>query len=102
MDLKELIDETLSKLDDMVVAQNEQKELLIRENKIERELESPTLSDKEEKIFLDHMRERLLVLFEALQSDDLKKVESKLDITLNYLEYLLSLIEERKERKKFG
>ncbi|MDR1451930.1 MAG: hypothetical protein LBI57_06335 [Helicobacteraceae bacterium] len=45
--------------------------------------------------FLIAVKERLLVLFEGFQSPNNKAVEAKVDLTLNFLEYLLSAIEER-------
>jgi len=50
---------------------------------------------KEEYQFLENLRERLLVLFEGFQSPNNKSVESKIDLTLNFLEYLLTLLDER-------
>jgi len=50
---------------------------------------------QEECQFLENLRERLLVLFEGFQSPNNKSVESKIDLTLNFLEYLLTLLDER-------
>ena len=50
---------------------------------------------QEECQFLESLRERLLVLFEGFQSPNNKSVESKIDLTLNFLEYLLALLDER-------
>jgi len=50
---------------------------------------------QEECQFLENLRERLLVLFEGFQSPNNKSVESKIDLTLNFLEYLLALLDER-------
>ncbi len=49
----------------------------------------------EEMAFLENLRERLLVLFEGFQSPNNKRVEAKIDLTLNFLEYLLALLDER-------
>jgi len=46
-------------------------------------------------IYLNSIKERLLVLFEGFQSPDNLHLETKLDITLNFLEYILSTIELR-------
>lgn len=63
-----------------------------------------TLSQKEanalnsthnEELFLENMRERIHVLFEGFQSPNNANIEAKVDLTLNFLEYLLSSIEVR-------
>jgi len=53
---------------------------------------------EEEVIFLNSLRDRLHIFFEALQSDELVDGKKKLDITINYLEYMLSIIELRLKR----
>ncbi|WP_456485241.1 CiaD-like domain-containing protein [Hydrogenimonas sp.] len=50
---------------------------------------------EEQREFLERMRERVLVLFEGFQSPNNKRVEAKIDLTLNFLEYLLASLEER-------
>ncbi|WP_457593061.1 CiaD-like domain-containing protein [Hydrogenimonas sp.] len=45
--------------------------------------------------FLKNLRERLLVLFEGFQSPNNKRVEAKIELTLNFLEYLLAMLDER-------
>lgn len=47
--------------------------------------------------FLKNLRERLLVMFEGLQSPNNKSIEAKVDLILNFFEYLLALTEERIE-----
>jgi len=78
MDLKETILETLEEL--------EQEEII-----------EEFQSEKKEcnKDFLEDLRERLLILFEGLQSPNTQNLEIKLDVTLNFLEYLLAKIEEK-------
>ncbi len=49
----------------------------------------------EELEFLQNLRERLLVLFEGFQSPNNKRVEAKMELTLNFLEYLLAMLDER-------
>ena len=56
-------------------------------------------------VYLKSIRERMLVLFEGLQSPQNKNLEDKLELTLNFLEYTLATIDERlsesiKETKK--
>ncbi len=48
-----------------------------------------------EALFLQNMRERIHVLFEGFQSPNNANIEAKVDLTLNFLEYLLSSIETR-------
>jgi len=45
--------------------------------------------------FLTSMRERLLVLFEGFQAPNNTNIEAKIDMTLNYLEYVLVTIDIR-------
>lgn len=53
-----------------------------------------------EKIFLENVKKRVLVLFEGLQSPKNDNIDIKLDITLNFLEFLLASIEERMKQIK--
>ncbi len=57
------------------------------------ESQEPLVSDETK--FLESVRERLLVLFEGFQSPNNKEIESKVDLTLNFLEYLLATIDTR-------
>lgn len=50
-----------------------------------------------EKQFYENIREKILVLFEGFQAPNNKNLESKIDLTLNFLEYLLATIDERLE-----
>ena len=77
MDLKNTILETLEEID---------KEKIVEE--IQKEKEDDTE-------FLKHLRERLLILFEGLQSPNTQNLDIKLDVTLNFLEYLLAKVEEK-------
>jgi len=49
---------------------------------------------------LEGIRERLLVLFEGFQSPNNTQIEAKVDLTLNFLEYLLATIDNRLETIK--
>jgi hypothetical protein len=51
-----------------------------------------------EKQFYENIREKLLVIFEGFQAPNNKNIESKIDLTLNFLEYLLARIDERLEQ----
>ena len=73
------------------------KEKIIENDKGELEIqsvESRQQSLNDEKEFLLSLRERLLVLFEGLKSSNNKKVEAKVDLILNFFEYLLATIED--------
>ena len=48
-----------------------------------------------ELIYLNSIRERLLVLFEGFQAPNNTNIEAKVDMTLNFLEYTLATIDER-------
>ena len=47
------------------------------------------------KEFLEELKDKLLILFAGLQSPNTDNLEIKLDVTLNFLEYLLAKIEEK-------
>lgn len=49
---------------------------------------------------LEGIRERLLVLFEGFQSPNNTQIEAKVDLTLNFFEYLLATIDNRLETIK--
>lgn len=54
----------------------------------------------DEKAYLSSMRERLLVLFEGFQAPNNSNIEAKIDLTLNYLEYVLASIDARLDKLK--
>jgi len=74
-DLKDVILATLEEL--------ENEEVIVEEN------------SKEDIDFLIKLRERLLVFFEGLQSPNLVDTEKKLDLTINYLEYTLAMLDKK-------
>ena len=78
MDIKDTILETLQEID--------------QEEIVEEITNKKSECDKE---FLIHLRERLLILFDGLQSPNTQNLEIKLDVTLNFLEYILAKIEEK-------
>ncbi len=112
MELKELILSTLEELDEKIIEDSKRAQALLKEQeaRIEEEIlskiEAEDSAKSEEEIdssdeiaFLEHSRERLLVLFEGLQAEETKQLEAKLDITLNFLEYYLAQIEARLEER---
>ena len=50
-----------------------------------------------EVLYLNSIRERMLVLFEGFQSPNNTNLEAKVDMTLNFLEYVLATIDTRLE-----
>ena len=80
MDLKETILETLEE---------------IEQEKIVEEVLEPQKNKECDKEFLQNLKERLLILFNGLQSPNTQNLEIKLDVTLNFLEYLLVKIDEK-------
>ncbi|MGE4418856.1 MAG: hypothetical protein AB7D38_03355 [Sulfurimonas sp.] len=68
--------------------------------------DNPTSQDERslssEMQFLKSMRERLLVLFEGFQAPNNINIEAKIDMTLNFLEYVLVTIDSRVEEIERG
>ncbi len=64
------------------------------------QLRSDEQTRENELLFLNSLRERFLVLFEGFQAPNNTSVEAKLDLTLNFLEYVLSVIDNRIEKIK--
>ncbi|OHE06955.1 MAG: hypothetical protein A2513_04665 [Sulfurimonas sp. RIFOXYD12_FULL_33_39] len=62
--------------------------------------DEPAISN--EMLFLISMRERLLVLFEGFQAPNNTNIEAKVDMTLNFLEYVLVTIDSRVEELERG
>ena len=63
-----------------------------------RDFQEHNVSD--EALYLESIKERLLVLFEGFQSPNNTQIEAKVDLTLNFLEYLLSTIDSRLDSLK--
>ena len=61
-----------------------------------------TKSLDSELIYLNSIRERLLVLFEGFQAPNNANIEAKVDMTLNFLEYTLATIDERVHKLEKG
>ncbi len=104
VELKDMILSTLAELEDSNVKEDEKpketvelKEEVLEENKpLHVEIETTCTSD--ERAFCESMRERILVLFEGFQSPNNKSIEAKVDLTLNFLEYSLAVLDERLEK----
>ncbi|MFA5232786.1 MAG: hypothetical protein WC390_00160 [Sulfurimonas sp.] len=113
MELKDVILSTLAELEDMKPSVDDQKTIINFvpkakiessakiEQKVEVEIEEePVMSN--EMMFLTSMRERLLVLFEGFQAPNNTNIEAKVDMTLNFLEYILVSIDSRVEELERG
>jgi len=105
MELKDVI---LSTLEELEHSKNESTETVNAtqtepktQDKALKSAPSNVESTHNEAVFLENMKERVHVLFEGFQSPNNANIEAKVDLTLNFLEYLLSSIESRiKEIKK--
>lgn len=100
MELKDVILSTLAELNAAVESEIETPKIISQSyNEInEQSVTTPTVKQvirNDEKLFLENIQERLLVLFEGFQASNNSKIEAKVDLTLNFLEYLLATIENR-------
>ncbi|MEA1983900.1 MAG: hypothetical protein U9N39_10180 [Campylobacterota bacterium] len=64
--------------------------------------EEKSSSLESELIYLNSIRERLLVLFEGFQAPNNSNIEAKVDMTLNFLEYTLATIDTRVQKLEKG
>ena len=99
MELNDVILSTLQELDHDKGEATEHSPLQNTTSPVEPTPQTPQSSDTStnhnEKLFLENMKERIHVLFEGFQSPNNAHIEAKVDLTLNFLEYLLSAIETR-------
>ena len=86
MELKELIQNTVAELDEVIKKQKDKQE-------------EDACVTKGEKEFLEFIKSRIEVLFLGLQAKDIENIEDKLEITLKFLEFLLAKIDERVKNK---
>jgi hypothetical protein len=108
MELKDVILSTLAEMEHSTPQTNKVEKVQEIKKKEEKTYNIKTIVDdvqepqQNELIFLNSMRERLLVLFEGFQAPNNKNIEAKIDMTLNYLEYMLATIDSRLEEIKKG
>lgn len=99
MELKDVILSTLKELEHTKEEQSPlSKENTTPKNKLQTVAEqqvNASNTSHNEALFLENMKERIHVLFEGFQSPNNANIEAKVDLTLNFLEYLLSSIETR-------
>ena len=116
MELKDVILSTLAEMEEVPAKQAPSfevkethtiKETPVQENTIEVEKAVPQMPAEEtscesELIYLNSIKERLLVLFEGFQAPNNTNIEAKIDMTLNFLEYTLATIDSRVETLEKG
>ncbi len=82
--LKDTILQTINEIEESVEIQED--------TKSEKQVESTNETDIE---FYTKLRERIIILFEGLQSPNINNLDKKLDLTINFLEYTLSVLDEK-------
>lgn len=107
MELKDVILSTLAEMEDEPLTKTIQKELKVqkpkqvkvieKEKQVEEKDEDNSRISYDEISYLKSLRERFLVLFEGFQAPNNTSIEAKVDLTLNFLEYVLATIETRIE-----
>ena len=108
MELKDVILSTLAEMEESIPAAPKEKTLPQKQKPKEKKTiltqniktSTPQATKDGEVIFLTSMRERLLVLFEGFQAPNNTNIEAKIDMTLNFLEYMLANIDNRVEELK--
>ncbi len=108
MELKDVILSTLAEMEDgtQEIEQTLKKEKQTfvpkqEESLIQTAAEGHSNSESE-LMYLNSIRERLLVLFEGFQAPNNANIEAKIDMTLNFLEYTLATIDARVEKLEKG
>ena len=111
MELKDVILSTLAEMEEVPPKQVQTFKINETNNIVSDEKEVPVLVQEEETqdshsesevIYLNSIRERLLVLFEGFQAPNNANIEAKMDLTLNFLEYTLATIDARIEKLEKG
>jgi len=110
MELKDVILSTLAEMEEEVsepqqeqqIQSIERSEVSHNESLIKEESKNENSSVESELIYLNSIRERLLVLFEGFQAPNNTNIEAKIDMTLNFLEYTLATIDARVEKLEKG
>jgi hypothetical protein len=108
MELKDVILSTLAEMEDGT--QEQEKTPKTQEKSFVAKQEEPLIqttaeghsSSESELMYLNSIRERLLVLFEGFQAPNNANIEAKIDMTLNFLEYTLATIDARVEKLQKG
>jgi len=101
MELKDVILSTLAEMEDTTQVKEEAKQepkAIVEELKTE----APVSAVENELIYLNSIKERLLVLFEGFQAPNNINIEAKVDMTLNFLEYTLATLDDRMNKLEKG
>ena len=107
MELRELVLSTLEEMDEKIERNRKLVKNIIEKKEDLKSKQEPFVYEKpqnkqpddDEVAFLKHTKERLEVLFEGLKSDEIKSYEQKLEITMKYLQLLLSQVDQRLEQR---
>ena len=106
MELKDVILSTLAEMEEEIpetALNNISNDFEAEDKKIveaKEDVLKPSNNVDSELIYLSSIRERLLVLFEGFQAPNNINIEAKVDMTLNFLEYVLATIDARVENLK--
>ncbi len=113
MELKDVILSTLAEMEEplpqnspqqspdfKVIEKKELPQINTKTQELAQELQEQNPDN--ELMFLNSIRERLLVLFEGFQAPNNSNIEAKVDLTLNFLEYVLATIDARVESLEKG
>ena len=114
MELKDVILSTLAEMEEDTLAPKVQQESQVQKQEqfFEESVEVQTTRNataeesssttESELMYLNSIRERLLVLFEGFQAPNNANIEAKVDMTLNFLEYTLATIDSRVHKLEKG
>lgn len=110
MELKDVILSTLAEMEEDTVLEDSTKVTKesvqdtsqVKTEKYSQQKSENSSSMESELLYLNSIRERLLVLFEGFQSPNNTNIEAKVDMTLNFLEYMLATIDDRVEKLEKG
>jgi hypothetical protein len=105
MELKDVILSTLAEMEDDAPIEELSTASPIVEESLDIEPEYETEDETQvdsELVYLNSIRERLLVLFEGFQAPNNANIEAKVDMTLNFLEYTLATIDLRVQTLEKG
>ncbi|QOP45640.1 CiaD-like domain-containing protein [Sulfurimonas paralvinellae] len=108
MELKDVILSTLAEMEDdapiteSIPKQENTQKVPQQQEPLIKTAAADESSVESELIYLNSIRERLLVLFEGFQAPNNANIEAKIDMTLNFLEYTLATIDARVEKLEKG
>ncbi len=106
MELKDVILSTLAEMEEEPLKSIEETlNKTLKEEIVETQPQQRSennISMDSELMYLNSIRERLLVLFEGFQAPNNVNIEAKVDMTLNFLEYTLATIDARVQKLEKG